>query len=655
MYANATGQDACGQCPLNEYNPKLGKESCSLCPDGQYTAFKGSATCVSCFGGSFLNTDKTECVECDAGKASDPGATTCTACTAGKFAAAGASYCATVEAGKEVVKDGELRVGAASCTAGRYSTGSVDSCTDCTGPTFSCTACEAGTFFTGVGADACTECEAGTWSGEGEASCQECQAGKAGHRANDEHTDQEVCPMNTFSFGATQNCSRCTNGGHSKAGSASCDRCSTGTYYEAEASQCLPCPVGTASLSGAPDIDGCDACVAGETYQSEIGQAICLPCSTCGLGEEVGLGCTVTSDTECTQCEAAYAGLGGNDSCQLCSGEREAGHIGPYCNLCVDGYAPDAFQLCQECKTGASDVAYTLVILVVGLVLLVGLNWALNKKVFKKNPKLKRSLKTGLKILFVSTQILAALPSIVPAIELPENYKEAVESVQVFNLNPFTLVGVGCYNSGWNLNWMLLSTTVLPLVLCGVLAAKKKKDAAIAVTFLVLPTVTTTIFKIFPCDDLGNEKEYLHADYSLSCKSASHQVWVAYGVAMVLVWPIGVLGMYAALLWKNRAKIKQEEEEREKDEALMQSAFLWEPYKPSFWWFEIFETARRLAMTGVLGAISPGSDVQLASGIVMTFGGTMVYCICMPFSELKDNILGILTNAQIFLVMLTAM
>jgi hypothetical protein len=112
---------------------------------------------------------------------------------------------------------------------------------------------------------------------------------------------------------------------------------------------------------------------------------------------------------------------------------------------------------------------------------------------------------------------------------------------------------------------------------------------------------------------------------------------------------------YAALLWKNRAKIKQEEEEREKDEALMQSAFLWEPYKPSFWWFEIFETARRLAMTGVLGAISPGSDVQLASGIVMTFGGTMVYCICMPFSELKDNILGILTNAQIFLVMLTAM
>ncbi|GMI23025.1 hypothetical protein TeGR_g4447 [Tetraparma gracilis] len=278
-------------------------------------------------------------------------------------------------------------------------------------------------------------------------------------------------------------------------------------------------------------------------------------------------------------CPVAEACVGWDVSATYC---RE-GHNGPYCSLCEDGYAPDALQLCQECKTGAGDVAYTLMILVVGLVLLVGLNWVLNKKVFKKNPKLKRSLKTGLKILFVSTQILAALPSIVPAIELPENYKEAMESVQVFNLNPFTLVGVGCYNSGWNLNWMLLSTTALPLVLCGALVAKKKKDAAIAVTFLVLPTVTTNIFKIFPCDELDGGKTYLHADYSLSCATGGHKAWVVYGAAMVLVWPIGVLGMYAVLLYKNRAKIKQEVEEREKDEALMQSAFLWEPYKPSFW------------------------------------------------------------------------
>ena len=77
------------------------------------------------------------------------------------------------------------------------------------------------------------------------------------------------------------------------------------------------------------------------------------------------------------------------------------------------------------------DVAFTVGVLVVGLVVLLGLNWGLNKIVFKKKPRVKRSLKTGLKILFVAFQILAALPSIVPAIELPETYKETLESVQV--------------------------------------------------------------------------------------------------------------------------------------------------------------------------------------------------------------------------------
>jgi hypothetical protein len=124
---------------------------------------------------------------------------------------------------------------------------------------------------------------------------------------------------------------------------------------------------------------------------------------------------------------------------------------------------------------------------------------------------------------------------------------------------------------------------------------------------------------------------------------------------MVLVWPVGVLAMYAALLHKNRARIGRPEAERELDEGIKTTAFLWEPYRPSYWWFEIFETARRLAVTGVLGAISPGTDAQLAAGIVLTFACTMAYVGCRPFVELKDNALGVLTNAQIFLVLLWAL
>jgi hypothetical protein len=163
--------------------------------------------------------------------------------------------------------------------------------------------------------------------------------------------------------------------------------------------------------------------------------------------------------------------------------------------------------------------------------------------------------------------------------------------------------------------------TLFPLAICAAFIAKNMRGAAIAVTFLVLPTVTTQIFKIFPCDEITEEKVYLHADYSLSCDAALHSGFVAYGVLMIFVWPIGVLALYSYLLIKNRARINRPVEDRENDEKLMRLAFLFDPYKPEYWWFEVFETTRRLAMTGVLGAISPGSDLQLGAGILMEVFG----------------------------------
>jgi hypothetical protein len=65
-----------------------------------------------------------------------------------------------------------------------------------------------------------------------------------------------------------------------------------------------------------------------------------------------------------------------------------------------------------------------------------------------------------------------------------------------------------------------------------------------------------------------------------SCQDASHKAWVAYGAVMVLVYPVGVLCMYAGLLFKNRASINRPVEEREKVEELAGLVFLFEPYQP---------------------------------------------------------------------------
>jgi len=147
----------------------------------------------------------------------------------------------------------------------------------------------------------------------------------------------------------------------------------------------------------------------------------------------------------------------------------------------------------------------------------------------------------------------------------------------------------------------------------------------------------------------------LFSDYAVSCKDEGRMAWVVYAVLMLLVYPVGVIALYASLLFKNRERIKKPEAEREEDEGLRSLAFLYDAYEPKYWWFEVFETARRLAMTGVLGAISPGSTLQLGAGILMAVVGFGVYCLCMPCIETKDDILGVLTNFQIFLVMLTAL
>jgi len=73
------------------------------------------------------------------------------------------------------------------------------------------------------------------------------------------------------------------------------------------------------------------------------------------------------------------------------------------------------------------------------------------------------------------------------------------------------------------------------------------------------------------------------------------------------------------------------------------------------WYFEILETARRLLLTGVLGLIKPGSGTQLAAGMVITLAALVGSAYLKPFLYKRDNALYILTNVEIFLVLMTGL
>ena len=364
------------------------------------------------------------------------------------------------------------------------------------------------------------------------------------------------------------------------------------------------------------------------------------------------------------ECPVSKACVGGVATTKYC---RE-GHEGPYCNLCAEGFSKDVFKMCQQCKTSTQNVVGT-VLTGFGVIAFVAGGFFLQKKL-KKNAKAQaatKAVKCAIKILFVTYQILATLPSIVPSLKLPANFAAFLNSIQFTNLNLFEMISLGCLTMGFNFYKMLLSATVFPLVLIGILVTTgltivklraRCFTFALAISYVVLPTVTTIIFGAFPCDVFvyGSETEsFLRADYSISCEDASYQTFKVYGGLMILLIPVGIPFTYAVILWRRKEKIKKDIEEREKDEALMTVAFLFDSYKPEYWYFEIFETCRRLALTGALGAIKPGTITQLAFGMLLSLCGIMVYCYASPYVNTRDNLLQIMSNLQIFLVMLTAL
>ena len=91
-------------------------------------------------------------------------------------------------------------------------------------------------------------------------------------------------------------------------------------------------------------------------------------------------------------------------------------------------------------------------------------------------------------------------------------------------------------------------------------------------------------------------------------------------------------------------------DERLEDETILPLMFLWEPYKPSLWFWEVIETTRRLMMTGVLSVIEPGSFSQLIAGLMMNIAYIVLLCLIRLYNETRDNAIAILTTLQLIFI-----
>jgi hypothetical protein len=109
----------------------------------------------------------------------------------------------------------------------------------------------------------------------------------------------------------------------------------------------------------------------------------------------------------------------------------------------------------------------------------------------------------------------------------------------------------------------------------------------LAVTFLLVPSTSTRIFKTFLCDrfaydDSGQMRRFLHDDLRLSCDQYEYTLTRYTAQVALALWPIGVPVLYFLLLWASKDAILTGKSTK----LSSATAFLWGDYQASAWWWE---------------------------------------------------------------------
>lgn len=206
---------------------------------------------------------------------------------------------------------------------------------------------------------------------------------------------------------------------------------------------------------------------------------------------------------------------------------------------------------------------------------------------------------------------------------------------------------------------------------------------ALLFSYINLPGLTVSIFQTFVCIDIDptnaiypNGSYYLVADYSINCNSSEMTFARVYAAVMIILYPVGIPCLYFRLLYKKRDELKHRDDILYKgrrkdvkknkikafveanalnvndDNSLKRSTqmfkFLYDSYKPQYWYFEIIETTRRLMLTAVLSVIASGSSTQVVCGLMLSLMYMKIYAYYQPYSLEESSILAELAQYQIY-------
>jgi hypothetical protein len=419
---------------------------------------------------------------------------------------------------------------------------------------------------------------------------------------------------------------------------------------------------------------------------------------------------TSNSSSQVETCLSEKHCQGGSNTSQYCA----VGHEGPLCAVCQGGFSSVGAAGSLSCNKCEGSTTITLAIgLTVFILFLLLVVWALLKKktstersnsvvssgITKFNAQLTRAtnkferFEPVIKICFAYFQVVGNL-SFLFSLKFPPFFTNVTGFLSgLFSLDLISVMPVGCIFESTHYT-ILLSYTILPLFISCILISwylwlSEKEDegsinlrnkvfeVVLALTFLILPSVSIKIFSTFACQEFDDGNSFLKVDYNLDCNSARHTAFEVYAWIMILVYPVGIPLGYFIMLFRVRKLLKagqvekeneegrrrglleealaKRKENEEKNPTLRALSFLYDSYEPKYWWFEIFETLRKLSLTGLMVFLAPGTAGQVVISLIMSIIAFFVYSRTDPFVDSYNNYLSLVANAQLVATLVGAL
>ena len=510
-----------------------------------------------------------------------------------------------------------------------------------------------------------------------------------------EQAVQAICPpasgQTALSDGLTCGCAA---GAYFNLEVSVCETCPVGEYCTEGATLGARCPVGfTTHGAGAKSPNEC-GCPTG-TYNSAAAAdgSSCEPCIDHMECTRTGLTLATVpllparwrlsnrtaSAYECTS-SACLGGRWNGSSDEYCA----QGYEGPRCEWCSD---PSRYYdaVTDNCKACGDMVAYASRQIVILLAVAVALG--LLRAIVHRAPRLlvrisrrlaqaatsmqQFGLQAKFKCCLTFYQVWAVRKSVY-GFELPGDlgsvmaFFEALSfDVGSFIFPSWTCLGGLTARVVFSGLWPLALMAAVALGLLGLEAARKgpiqrallrSLEAAIFISFCVLPSVTRSLFLAFKCesfpydDQLGERRKYLSASLNIECYSADHEPVYTTAWVFIVLWPVALPLVYGVLLFRCRSAILEH-----RPSTLSRAVrFLWFDYDDRCFWFEMVELGQKLVLTNFMLFVNfeeSGSNklLRLFLGLLIALSGLTVQLIAQPFRKRTDDAIASVVRLMLVL------